>query len=123
MATNILPLPYALLPPKQACELNQAFFPFPLSYYGGEEGIRTLKIVKEEMEDLVRRYVVLIPRTVEKVDRGTYSGFRCLVHDENTGITRGLLERIGYYLEESEFTPYNLFWITLRTREEKGKTK
>lgn len=102
------------------------YVPYPVHFYGvdtPEEQVWSLKVVADELEQLLRRYVVLFPDVLETFETDRYTGYRCMVHDEDTGITRQLLEKLGYELEESEFTPYRLYWVTLKTRDEKRKKK
>lgn len=91
------------------------------------ESISTLKVVAEEIEDLMKRFAVLYPSSIEAVitlnmNKGLHIKYRCIVFDESTGITRGILERLGYVLEESEYAPFSLYWITLRTTTKFQKT-
>lgn len=109
---------------KNSCTISPVYIPYQLGFYLTEsEELRTLKVVAEEVEQLLRRYVVLLPDVVETVEYEGCIGYRCMVNDENTGITRNILERLGYELEDSEFSPYGLFWITLKMRTEKRKKK
>lgn len=78
------------------------------------------KDVKEELVDLARRYCVVYPDSVERIETEKYIGFRCLVQDDSSGITRGILERMGYNLEQWMSDKY---WITLRARIEKRMKK
>jgi hypothetical protein len=103
------------------------FVPYPAELYGvyltPDEGVWTLKVVADEIEQLIRRYAILFPDVLDEFETDTYTGYRCMVHDEDTGITRQILERLGYELEESEFSPYKLYWVVLKTRDEKRKKK
>lgn len=120
-----LELPHVEMTKANSCSINQIHFPLSLEFYDSiKEGeILTLKAAAEEIHDIARRYVVIYPSTVHLLEGQGYTGFRCLVNDDNTGISRGILERIGYSLEESDYTPFGIYWITLKTREEKRKKK
>ena len=61
---------------------------------------------------------MVFPETVISEDTERYVKYRCLVHDEHTGVTRGILERLGYELMESGYFAYQLYWIELKTRGE-----
>lgn len=123
----MLPLPRIKVERSESCVIPSIHVPYPLSFYRQEvlleEGLRSLKVVEEEIIHLVKRYIVLFPDVIRTLDEGAQYSYQCLVHDEETGITRGLLERLGYELEESIFTPYSLYWITLKTKTEKRKQK
>jgi hypothetical protein len=120
----LLKLPRVLMHEKNSRPI--LYVPYPVHYYGvdsSEEQVWVLKVVAEEIEELVRRYAILFPDVLESFETETYVGHRCMVHDEDTGITRQILEKLGFELEESEFSPYKLYWITLKTRTEKRKKK
>jgi hypothetical protein len=76
---------------------------------------------KVELIDLARRYITIYPDELLSFDTKEYIGFTCLVKDEESGITRTLLEKLGYVLEETGFI--DMFLITLRTRFEKPKKR
>lgn len=118
-------LPRIEMTNENSCVINENAFPYSLDFYDsvGEGEVRTLKVVLDEICDIVRRYVILYPATVRLLEEERWTGFRCLVNDETAGISRGILERLGYLLEESDFTPYGIYWITLKTRIEKRKKK
>lgn len=120
-----LELPRSTMDKSNSCFMQSSHFPYSIDFYGEhkEEGIRTLKATVEEIHDLVRRYAIVYPSAIATIEKEKYTEFRCLVNDETAGISRGILERIGYTLEESDFTPYGIYWITLRTRIEKRKKR
>lgn len=76
---------------------------------------------KAELVDLARRYIVLYPDELTTFETDKYVGFQVLVKDEESGITRTLLEKLGYALEETGFVDYYI--IQLRTRSDKPKKK
>jgi hypothetical protein len=118
----LLDLPRITADKKKSCIIPKMYAPYKLSLYGNQDetnGLRTLKDVAEEIKDLLSRYVVIFPDVIEYLEKGNWIGFRCMVNDEASGISRGILERIGYQLEESDFSPYRLYWITLKTKIEK----
>lgn len=120
----LLKLPRVLMHEKNSRPVM--FVPYPAHFYGVDtpgEQVWCLKVVAEEVEQLVRRYAILFPDVLDSFETVAYTGHRCMVHDEETGITRNILEKLGYELEESEFSPYKLYWITLKTRTEKRKKK
>src|SRR5437763_6588219 len=100
-----LELPRAEMTKANSCLINKDFFPYSLDFYDsvGDGEIRTLKSVSEEVYDIARRYVIFYPSTVQLFEKETYTGFRILVNDETSGISRVILERLGYDLEESDF--------------------
>jgi hypothetical protein len=116
-------LPRTLLDKRNSCAISQVHIPYPIGFYNAEqtEELRTLKVVAEEVEQILRRYAVLIPDVIDTIEHENYIGYRCMVNDERTGVTREILQRLGYVMEESEFAPYGLFWVTLKTRTEKRK--
>jgi hypothetical protein len=119
----ILALPHTKMDNNNSCLIESSQFPYPIDCYGEHEenGIRTFKVIVDEMLDLIRRYTLVLPSTVEFFETDKYTGFRCMVNDDISGVTRGLLERLDFELQESEFTPYGLYWVTLKTRIDKGK--
>jgi hypothetical protein len=74
-----------------------------------------------ELVDLARRYIVLYPDELTTFETDKYIGFQVLVKDEESGITRTLLEKLGYFLDGTGFV--DLFLITLRTRFDKPKKR
>lgn len=74
-----------------------------------------------EALDLKRRFIELYSDVTETFETERYIGFRYLVRDESTGITRTLLDKLGYKLEPSDYN--KCYWITLRTRFDKPKRK
>lgn len=115
----LLKLPESILTNKNACEINPAFVPYPIEIYGGTstKTLRTLKSVLEEVQGLLRRYAVVYPESINRVEAdGVYEEYKCLVLDENTGVTRAILEKLGYALEESDHAAFNLYWIKLHTK-------
>lgn len=121
-----LKLPLAEMKKDDSCLVNPNYFPYKMDFYDsvGEGNIRTLKVTIEEVHDISRRYVLVYPSTIQLLEEEGRTRFRCLVNDEHTGISRGILEQLGYTLEESEFTPFGIYWITLKTiMEKRGKKK
>lgn len=120
-------LPQPKMDKSNSCLVQPYHFPYSLEWYSGaeeeEDGIRTLKVTADEIHDIARRFVIIYPSAIEPFEEETYRGFRCLVNDEASGISRGILERLGYSLEESDYSVYGIYWITLKTREEKRKKK
>lgn len=118
-----LELPSVNMDETNSCIINESQIPYLMDLYGEREkdGLRVLRVIAEEVSDLIRRYALILPAAVEMFEEETYTRFRCLVNDDTHGITRGILTRIGYRLEESDFTPYGIYWIKLKTRIEKRK--
>ncbi|PGQ88314.1 hypothetical protein [Priestia megaterium] len=126
----LLQIPQVELNPNNSSTINPLSIRYPMHMYGyteATESISTLKVVAEEIEDLMQRFAVVYPSSIEAIitldlDKGLYIKYRCIAFDESTGITRGILERLGYELEESDYAPFSLYWITLRTRTDIKKT-
>lgn len=125
----VLQIPKVELNSSNSSEITPQSIRYPMHMYGYSEtteSISTLKVVAGEIEDLMKRFAVVYPSSIEATVtldlKGLYIKYRCIVFDESTGITRGILERLGYELEESEYAPFSLYWITLRTRTDIKKT-
>jgi hypothetical protein len=76
----------------------------------------------DEVKDLARRFIKIFPDTLKTSEQDKYIGFLCLVDDEETGITRTLLEKLGYVLEAEQEMPH-FYWIALRARMDKPKKR
>lgn len=123
---TILRIPYAELSKGKFTLVPAIHLPYPIRFYRPidlEEGPYVLKEIAEEVQQLTRRYAVLFPEVHDTYVEGEKRRYRCMVEDEKTGITRGVLERIGYELLESEFTPWGLYWIELKTYTEVRKKR
>lgn len=120
-----LKLPCAEMTKTNSYSISSIHFPFSMDFYNsmGEGEIRTLKVTADEVYDIARRYVIVYPSTIQLLEEDKGTGFRCLVNDDHSGISREILERLGYTLEDSDFTPFGIYWITLKTREEKRRKK
>ncbi|MGE7305692.1 hypothetical protein ACQKJG_17880 [Priestia megaterium] len=106
--------------------LPEMVFPYPPMFYSMDKSkneIRVLREVEDEVKDLIRRYALLYPESVEGRETGAYISYRCLIHDEDSNVTRGILERLGYTIYESNFTAYSIYWIELKTRGEMRKKR
>jgi hypothetical protein len=77
---------------------------------------------KDEVKDLARRFIKIFPDTLKTLEQDRYISFLCLVDDEETGITRTLLEKLGYVLEADCEMPH-FYWITLSARMDKPKKR
>ncbi|MED4068611.1 hypothetical protein [Priestia megaterium] len=127
----VLQIPQVKLNSCNSSEITPQSIRYPMHMYGYSEttqSISTLKVVADEIEDLMKRFAVLYPSSIEaiitlNVNKGLHIKYRCMVFDESTGITRGILERLGYELEESEYAPFSLYWITLRTTTDLKKSR
>lgn len=126
----VIQIPQVELNATNSSEITPQSIRYPKHMYGYSEkveSISTLKVVSDEIEDLMKRYAVIYPSSIEAIvsldmKKGLHIKYRCIAFDESTGITRGILERLGYELEESEYAPFSLYWITLRTTTDIKKT-
>lgn len=117
----LLQLPQFQMTDRNSEIIKDCFIPYPKGLYGcgkDVESIRTLKSISGEVQDLLRRYVVIFPQAIEIIDEDEFIKYRCIVHDENTGVTRGILEKLGYLLEETSHSAFNLYAIELKTKTE-----
>lgn len=115
----LLELPRLSVEAKFLHTIKPIYIPYPINRYGcGEEltSLSTLKVVGDEVQDLLQRYAVVIPHVVRSFRSTGYTYYQCMVYDDEMNVTRGLLEKLGYKLEECEFSPYKLYWMTLRTK-------
>lgn len=113
--------PKHILDDKNSETIPLKAFPYQLSLYGindDAEEIRVLSVVKPEILDLIRRFVVVLPELVTFNPEKDYANYSCIVMDENTGVSRGVLQRLGYVLEETEHSPFGLYRIDLKTKTE-----
>lgn len=98
---------------KAVCLIPKDDFPYSLEVYGSydeAEGLHTLKVVAEEIKDLLRRYCIVYPDTVNKESEE----YRCLVSEDE--ITCEILRRLKYNIKDYEHE--GLKWITLKSKEE-----